>query len=93
MIITALVWDEFNEAHIARHQVSRDEVEQVCSGEVLSAETYAGRLRVIGATTEGRMLTVIMAPKGETTYYVVTARSASRAERKVYLRWRGGEAA
>jgi uncharacterized DUF497 family protein len=93
MIITALVWDDFNEAHIARHDVSRAEVEQVCSGEVCGAETYASRLRVIGATNEGRMLTVILAPKGETTYYVVTARPASRAERKVYDQWRGGEAA
>lgn len=93
MIITSLMWDDFNEAHIARHAVSREEVEQVCMGEVFSTEAYAGRLRVIGSTNKGRMLTVIMASKDETTYYVVTARSASRPERKRYLQFKEKDAA
>ena len=57
-----LIWDAWNITHIARHQVTPEEVEEVCQGEFVSSETYSGRLRIIGSTASNRMLTVILAP-------------------------------
>ena len=90
--IRLLIWDAWNVAHIARHQVSLEEVEEVCHGEPVTSDTYKGRLRVVGPTLSRRMLTVILAPKdGEGVYYPVTARPADRRERRNYEQQRVGE--
>ena len=48
-------------------------------------ETYAGRLRVVGMTNAGRLLTAILARTvDEGSYYPVTARPASANERLIY---------
>ncbi|MCB9437264.1 MAG: BrnT family toxin [Anaerolineales bacterium] len=81
--ISRLIWDDWNVEHIAQHAVSPHEVEEVCAGPACWSKTYNDRLRVIGFTTQQRALTVILAPKGTTTYYPVTARPASRRERQL----------
>ncbi len=91
--IARLIWDEQNVAHIARHTVTPTEVEEVCAGEVVTVPTYDERLIVIGGTGAGRMLSIILAPKGDDRYYPVTARPASRKERTIYEEYRGGEQA
>lgn len=88
--IEQLIWDEWNKEHIARHQVTPQEVEEVCQGTPVVAQGYGGRLRLIGPTQSKRMLGVILAPKGEKSYYPVTARPASRKERNQYQE-EGGE--
>lgn len=82
--VRRLVWDTFNVPHIARHDVTPDEVEAVCHGTPLTSSTYDGRIRVVGPTSSGRMLTAILAPRGRGVYYPVTARPASRKERQLY---------
>ena len=82
--IVQLIWDDWNIEHIARHDVIPQEVEEVCEGDPFWSETYQGRLRLVGNTKAGRTLTIILAPKTNDTYYPVTARSASRQERKRY---------
>lgn len=82
--VNKLVWDEWNVAHIARHGVSQTEVEEVCQADPMLSQTYNDRLRVVGSTKAGRILTLILAPRDEGVYYPVTARSASRKERKRY---------
>jgi uncharacterized DUF497 family protein len=72
-----LVWDEWNVAHIARHEVLPNEAQEVCDVNPVFSEAYKGRIRVIGPTNTGRMLTVILEPEGENSYYVVTARPAT----------------
>ncbi len=90
--IRLLVWDDWNIAHIARHQISREEVEQACQSDHLSFESYKNRLVLIGPTSAGRMLAVILEPvTDDDVYYVVTARSADRKERRIYRERRGGE--
>lgn len=93
--VRKLVWDEINTAHIKRHDVTKDEVEQVCEGSFAVRETYGGRLMVIGATTSARLLAVVLHPKAEGMYYVVTARTADRKERRIYQAeiQKGGEQA
>jgi uncharacterized DUF497 family protein len=57
----------------------------VCQGQPTTSTTYKERIRVVGPTEGGRMLTVILSPREEAgVYYPVTARSASRKERQQY---------
>lgn len=90
--IRRLIWDDWNVAHIARHEVVPEEVEEVCHAKPVTSESYKGRLRVVGPTQRARMLTVILAPQGdEGIYYPVTARPADRKERTNYRQQRQGE--
>ena len=89
LFIRRLIWDAGNVAHIARHDVSQEEVEEVCEGEFIHRETYKGRLLIIGPTQTGRILAIVLAPEGEDVYYVVTARPADRRERRDYGRDKG----
>jgi uncharacterized DUF497 family protein len=81
--VRRLIWDTWNVAHIARHNVSPDEVEAVCHGKHAIRATYAGRIILIGLAAR-RLLTVVLAPRGRDVYYPVTARPASRRERAIY---------
>jgi uncharacterized protein len=83
--VRRLIWDAWNVAHIARHDVIPEEVEEVCHDEPITSETYKGRLRVVGLTQSGRILTVILAPTPDAgVYYPITARPADRKERRNY---------
>ncbi|HLF72173.1 MAG TPA: BrnT family toxin [Dehalococcoidia bacterium] len=82
--VRKLRWDIWNVAHIARHDVTPDEVQQVCKREPFASQTYRERLRLIGPTSAGRMLTIILEPEGAGVFYVITARPASRKERRRY---------
>lgn len=72
-------------AHIARHEVTPEEVEEVCHQDPIEDETYKRRIRLIGPTAAARVLTSIPAPEDPPgAYYTVTARRASRMERRRY---------
>jgi len=88
--ILELIWNAWNEAHIARHGIVSEEVEEVCfSSERLVVKIRRDRYRVIGQTEAGRYLTVILDGVGRGRFYVVTAREASSNERRQRHRWRG----
>ena len=89
--VRRLSWDAWNVSHIARHQVTPEEVEQVCHGQHVQRQAYAGRIMLIGTTEAGRILSVVLNPEENDMYYPVTARPASRGERRVYLSEKGGE--
>lgn len=90
--IKELVWDAWNITHIARHDVTRDEVEQVCQSDYQSFDAKKGRFILIGTTELGRVLAVVIDPEPEEgKYYPVTARSADRKERRDYFAEKGGE--
>lgn len=92
IVIRRLIWDSWNVSHIARHQVSPEEVEQVCHNDPFSDTGKKGRIRLIGPTDGGRMLSIILDPEEEAgVYYPVTARPASRKERRYYNEQKGGE--
>jgi len=85
IFIRRLIWENWNVAHIARHEVVPDEVEEVCHGQHVVLQTYKDRLLLIGPTLTGRMLSVILGLTDEAeVYYPVTARSASKKERRFY---------
>lgn len=90
--IRRLIWDEWNIAHIARHNVTPEEVEQVCHIDPVVQRGKKGRLLIFGPTKKGRMLTVILDPEVENgVYYPVTAYKASKKLIKIYLKEKGGE--
>lgn len=90
MLVRRLVWDAWNVAHIARHGVTPGEAEEVCQGPHIIRQAYKGRVMLIGPTSTGRILVVILEREGPETYYPVTARPASRGERRLYQEG-GGE--
>lgn len=84
--IEHLDWDDWNREHIAKHHVLPSEVEEMIATSVVVRETYKQRHQVLGPTLSGRILSVIvgLVPNHQHTYYVFSARSASRSERKIY---------
>src|SRR5690242_8580796 len=94
IIIKRLIWDTWNTAHIARHIVVPEEVEEAIKAKARFDKGAKGRLRLIAPTQKKRMLAIILDPEPEEgVYYPVTARDASRKERRQYQEEMGGEAA
>ncbi|MFN0167181.1 MAG: BrnT family toxin [Bryobacteraceae bacterium] len=89
----AFDWDDANTAHIARHGVSRAEVEQVILGAALpvASEERGGEERHIelGETIKERLLVVVWTWRGR-RIRVVTAYPASRKWRALWKRIKGG---
>lgn len=85
LLINTLIWEDSNVAHIGRHDVTPLEVEQTCQGSHIVRKGKKGRLLVIGLTEQGRMITAALDPEdAEGVYYPVTARPASKKERRLY---------
>ncbi|TXS40182.1 BrnT family toxin [Streptomyces sp. uw30] len=87
MRVDELIWDDWNEEHIAKHGVSPEEVEDACQTKPVRArlvrdDTYA----LLGVTNGGRHLAVFLARRGKNIYYVVTARDMDVRERKSFGR-------
>ncbi len=89
IVIRRLIWDSWNIAHIARHDVTPDEVEDVCHGDYITSQTYRGRIRVVGPTSTGRMLAIILAPREQGAYFTVTAHNANIGEQQRYHELKG----
>ncbi len=79
-----LRWNNWNIEHIARHGVTPEEVEEACLSDFLVLIGKKGRVLLLGLSQAGRMLAVVLHDEGEGVYYPVTARSASRKERRQY---------
>jgi uncharacterized DUF497 family protein len=81
------LWDKENTSHIARHNVSRAEAEQVVENNPLDLERQIrnseGRMLHLGETTSGRVLFVVVTVRNR-MLRVVTAFPANRKARKFY---------
>jgi len=77
-------WDDGNIDHIAKHDVTPEEAEQVIENEPLDAGAVLrnGETRSVhlGETDAGRVLIVVVTERSS-MYRVVTARPATRKER------------
>ena len=80
IIIREFIWDEVNLEHIKQHNVSQNEVEQA-KVIIYHRCTYGGKYLMTGKSGN-RLLTIIIRRKAVGKYYVVTARDASKKERK-----------
>lgn len=90
--IHELEWDHVNEAHIlATHGLTRADIEAVCFGDpayICVEDTHSGRYRVMGPRHDGKILVVILNPKGGSRFYPVTAKQPKRQELRRYNEWR-----
>ena len=88
--VTELLWDDHNQAHIARHGVTAAEVSSLIFGPgpllvVISDEHRVGRREFYGRTESGRyLLAVTEAPTSMGLAYVVTSRPMSDRERRAF---------
>ena len=90
--VRRLLWNSWNVRHIARHEVTPEEVEQICHRDHTVLAGHTGRIVLIGVTKGKRTVAVILESQGtEGVYYPVTARPASRKERHYYQQQKGGE--
>lgn len=82
--IAHLDWDYWNLEHIQKHQVTREKVEEVVGSIPVFRESYRNRFLMIGHTASGRPLAVAIGPSPNRpgAYYVFSARTAHRMERR-----------
>lgn len=85
VIVTQLIWDDWNVTHIARHDVVPDAVEQSLSDpDALFLQAKQGRVMVLGRAGVRLLATVLNKQEGDGVYYVITARDMSKNERAFY---------
>jgi uncharacterized protein len=84
-------WDANNKKHLARHQVTPEEFEELIAGDPLyleyAVENGEERFKVLGATTRGRVLIAVWTPR-DGKVRAITAYAAGRAGQKLY--WETG---
>lgn len=82
--ISKFIWNKWNKEHIKTHKVSVGEIEEIRLSRFKTKETYEGRLMLFGQSKSKRLLTVVLVPKDNGKFYVVTARDMSKKEQKFY---------
>ena len=80
--IEQLIWDDVNREHIEKHTVTKEEVQEAIAHITAHRKGYLGRIALIGRSGK-RILAVLVAPKKDKKYYVVTARDADKKERRL----------
>lgn len=87
MEITDFEWDDDNIAHVARHDISPDEVESVAfDDEPWVKRGRKGTRYLLGYTVAGRYLFVVYVLKGKGRARVVTAMDMDDMTRRLYKR-------
>lgn len=81
---TCLIWDNWNTEHIKKHSVTITEIEEVYKNKHKKIQSYSSRNLLLGKTSQGRLLTIILATTSQNETYVVSARDQSKKERKIY---------
>jgi len=80
-------WDGKSLEHITKHNVSKKEVEIAVNGMILIRNTSRGgeKLKEVIGEAYGRVLFVVLKLEKD-KYKVITARDATRAEKKLYTK-------
>ncbi len=85
------LWDEANISHIARHNVSPEEAEQVILNDPIDLPTQfingEPRHPQVGETNDGRIL-VVISTQQQDDERIVTAWDAPKTEKALYLQYR-----
>lgn len=77
-------WSDDSEAHIARHGVTPEEVEQATERPFYTMPGRGGTTLLFGQTYAGRHLLVVLAGSGDGRWHVVTARIMTGSECRVF---------
>lgn len=87
MEIRSFKWDEDTIDHIANHNVTPDEVEEVAfEGSPYICKGRGGRRYLYGKTIGGRYLFIVYVLAGMGIAQVITARDMDDKERRYYLK-------
>ena len=93
MKIRSLLWPEDRVDHIAHHNITPEEVEEVCFGRALVLRTKAqGQnpvCHVLGQTGVGRYLFCVVIQFPDRNGYPVTARPMTAQEQRRFRQWQG----
>ena len=88
--IRGFVWDDENVAHIARHGVSPDEVEEALVGDPLVLRGADDRYLAYGRTENDRWLFMVYVTRPGSRVRALTARDMTEREKRLYRRKRKG---
>jgi uncharacterized protein len=77
-------WTDDSEAHIARHGIAPEEVEQTTERPFYTMPGRDGTTLLLGQAHSGRYLLVVLSGSGDGHWPVVTARAMTEAERRVF---------
>ena len=87
MKITQILWDADSIYHIAKHNVTPEEVEEaVFEGNAIVLKGKEKRYIVLSKTISGRYLTTIISSKLKGRIQIITSRDMDEKERKYYKR-------
>lgn len=79
-----LEWEDENIEHIWRHRIIPEEIEEVLESRYLFECGRKGRYYVLGQSTGGRYLFIVMEQKTSERFRIITARDMNQSERKRY---------
>jgi uncharacterized DUF497 family protein len=88
--IRGFVWDDENVAHLARHAVSPDEVEEALVGAPLVLRGPDRRYLAYGRAENDRWVFAVYVTRPRGRIRVLTARDMTERERRLYQRKRRG---
>ncbi len=88
LLIRCFDWDTNNIEHIARHNISPDEVETVFEN-ALFRKGRDGRYLVYGTTDSGRYLFIVITVSKSGLARIITARNMIPTEKRYYSKERG----
>lgn len=89
MDVRFLLWDEYNEAHLAYHGIAGREVEELLNVNEWVIDRhprYPDQVRVVGYTRRGRWLTVALDPTPWPDVWRPVTGWESTAEERAYWR-------
>ncbi len=84
MRIEELEWDDRNRNHIARHNVSLEEVEEVFFENQPHFRRWQNVFYAYGRTSSGRYLFIVFKMGGQHRGRIITARDMTQRERRLY---------
>ena len=85
MVFGEVMWTEDSEAHIARHGVQPSEVEQVLYGQPrLTTAGREGTTLILGISSAGRHLLVVLTEAADGRDFAVTARDMTANEKRLF---------
>jgi uncharacterized DUF497 family protein len=84
-------WDDANILHLARHDITPDEAEQVVENDPVDLDMrhvwHEWRLQQVGETHTGRLLTIVSTERSGMTR-VISGWDPTKADKSVYLGYR-----
>jgi len=87
MKISQILWDADSIYHIAKHNVTPEEIEEaVFEGNSIVLKAKEKRYIVLSQTISGKYLTIVIAFKLKGRVQIITARDMDEKERKFYKR-------